>query len=197
MSEMLGRGGKTAAAASASGMSRNTVIKAEIEAREGVEPSDRLRAPGGGYKSLIDTLPGMLEALDELVHPGTRGIPMSRPRWTSKSSTKLAKDLVGQGFEVSSRMLDPDVMRRITNNRDLPAGTPTIAAQPVGQLHANRSVLYEHKSGGTPHKGARITIRSAYQLPQLATGAASRCPDLETTHQPPGIACFKVRPQKL
>ena len=28
---------------------------------------------------------------------------MSRLRWTSKSSTKLADDLVGQGFEVSAR----------------------------------------------------------------------------------------------
>ena len=30
---------------------------------------------------------------------------MSLLRWTSKSSTKLAEDLVGQGFEVSSRMV--------------------------------------------------------------------------------------------
>ena len=45
----------------------------------------------------------MLEALDELVYPETRGNPMSRLRWTSKSSTKLADELVRQGFEVSSR----------------------------------------------------------------------------------------------
>ena len=102
MSEMLGRGGKTAVA-TASGMSRNTVIKAEGEVRAGIEPSDRLRAPGGGDKSLIDTQPGLLQALDELVNPETRGNPMSKLRWTSKSSTKLADDLVGQGFEVSPR----------------------------------------------------------------------------------------------
>jgi hypothetical protein len=42
MSEMLGRGGKTAVAL-ASGMSRNTVIKAEGEVRAGIEPSERLR----------------------------------------------------------------------------------------------------------------------------------------------------------
>jgi transposase len=102
MSEMLGRGGKTAVA-EASGMSRNTVIKAEGEVRAGVEPSTRLRAPGGGDKSLLDTQPGLLEALDELVNPETRGNPMSRLRWTSKSSTKLATELVEQGYEVSSR----------------------------------------------------------------------------------------------
>ena len=102
MSEMLGRGGKTAVA-EASGMSRNTVIKAEAEVEAGISPSSRLRAPGGGDKSLLDTQPGLLEALDELVNPETRGNPMSKLRWTSKSSTKLADELVDQGFEVSSR----------------------------------------------------------------------------------------------
>jgi hypothetical protein len=100
--EMLGRGGKTAVAA-ASGMSRNTVIKAQAEVTAGIEPSARLRAPGGGDKPLIDKQPGLLTALDELVHPQTRGNPMSLLRWTSKSSTKLAGELVGRGFDVSSR----------------------------------------------------------------------------------------------
>jgi transposase len=101
-SGMLGRGNK-AAVARASGMSRNTVIKAEAEIEAGIEPTGRLRAPGGGDKSLLDSQPGLLEALDELVNPETRGNPMSKLRWTSKSSTKLAAELVGQGFEVSSR----------------------------------------------------------------------------------------------
>jgi hypothetical protein len=100
--EMLGRGGKSAVAA-ASGMSRNTVIKAEGEVAAGIEPSARLRAPGGGDRLLIDKQPGLLEALDELVHPETRGTPMSLLRWTSKSSTNLAEDLARRGFEVSSR----------------------------------------------------------------------------------------------
>ena len=100
--ELLGRGGKTAVAV-ASGMSRNTVIKAQAEVEAGLEPSDRLRAPGGGDKLLIDKQPGLLEALDELVHPDTRGNPMSLLRWTSKSSTRLATELGGRGFDVSSR----------------------------------------------------------------------------------------------
>src|ERR1039457_7608844 len=102
VAEMLGRGGKTAVA-EASGMSRNTVIKAEREVIEGLGPTDRLRAPGGGDKPLTDKQPGLLGALDNLVHPSTRGNPMSLLRWTSKSSTKLAAELVRQGYEVSSR----------------------------------------------------------------------------------------------
>jgi Rhodopirellula transposase DDE domain len=100
--EMLGRGGKTAVAV-ASGMSRNTVIKAEAEVVAGIVPADRLRAAGGGDKPLIDKQPGLLEALDALVHPETRGNPMSLLRWTSKSSTKLAAELFNRGFDVSSR----------------------------------------------------------------------------------------------
>ncbi len=52
---------------------------------------------------MTDKQPGLLEALDELVHPETRGNPMSLLRWTSKSSTKLAEELTRKGFEVSSR----------------------------------------------------------------------------------------------
>ena len=100
MAEMLGRGGKTRVA-EASGMSRNTVIKAQGEVEAGIEPTLRLRAPGAGAKSVIETQPGLLEALDELVHPDTRGTPMSLLRWTSKSTANLARELVRQGFKVS------------------------------------------------------------------------------------------------
>ena len=101
-SGMFGRGGKTAVA-SASGMSRNTVIKAEAEVASGIVASERLRAEGGGDKPLIDKQPGLLAALDELVHPDTRGNPMSLLGWTSKSSTHLAGELVARGYDVSSR----------------------------------------------------------------------------------------------
>jgi hypothetical protein len=44
---MLERGGKSAVA-SASDMSRNTVIKVEREVEDGSEPSERLQTQGGG-----------------------------------------------------------------------------------------------------------------------------------------------------
>ena len=46
MAEGLGRGGKSAVA-EASGMSRNTVIKAEREVSEGIEP---IGAPAGARR---------------------------------------------------------------------------------------------------------------------------------------------------
>ena len=85
--ETLGRGGKTAVA-EASGMSRNTVIKAEREVSGGLEPSGRLRTPGD--RPLTDKQPGLLAALDNLVHPETRGDPMSLLRGTSKWTFALS-----------------------------------------------------------------------------------------------------------
>ena len=101
---LLGRGGKTKVA-DAAGMSRNTVIRATVEVEEGVEPTDRQRAVGGGDKPAIDKQPGLLAALDELVHPSTRGNPMSLARWTSKSTYELADELVRQGYTVSAELV--------------------------------------------------------------------------------------------
>jgi len=98
--EMLGRGGQ-ARVTVASGASRSTVIAGMKEVKTGVGPSDRVRAAGAGPKRLVDTQPGLLEALDELVNPETRGNPMSLLRWTSKSVAKLTKDLVRQGYSLS------------------------------------------------------------------------------------------------
>src|SRR5947207_2074056 len=98
--DMFGRGGQ-ARVSEASRMSRSTVIAGMKAVAGGAVRSGRVRAPGAGAKSRVDTQPGLLEALDELVHPETRGNPMSLLRWTSKSTAKLARDLVRRGFEVS------------------------------------------------------------------------------------------------
>jgi transposase len=134
--ELLGRGGKTAVA-EASGMSRNTVIKAAAEVALGIEPSDRLRLAGGGDKPLTDKQPGLLEALDELVHPETRGNPMSLLRWTSKSSTKLADELERKGFEVSSRT----VLRLL---HQLGYSLQANAKVTEGRQHADRDAQFRY-----------------------------------------------------
>ena len=62
-SEMLGHGGKSQVAV-ASGMSRNTVIKAEGEVVAGIAPSVRQRPMVGGDKLAEVKQPGLLKALD-------------------------------------------------------------------------------------------------------------------------------------
>ena len=94
--------GNKTAVAEAAGMSRNTVIKAEAEVAEGMEPQERQRPPGAGQKPITESQPGILEDLDLLVHPETRGDPTSLLRWTSKSTYKLADELVRQGYKVSA-----------------------------------------------------------------------------------------------
>ena len=79
----------------------------------------------------------MLEALDELVYPETRGNPMSKLRWTSKSSTKLADELVRQGFEVSSR----SVLRLL---HKLGYSLQANAKVSEGRQHPDRDAQFNH-----------------------------------------------------
>src|ERR1035438_9031459 len=44
---------------------------------------------------------GLQDALDALVEPETRGDPMTRLRWTTKSTRNLADELGRQGHQVS------------------------------------------------------------------------------------------------
>ena len=99
-----GHGG-VKAIADAAGLSRRTVERAVHELRGQCAPcpDGRLRRPGGGRKALSVCTPSLVQALDELVDPVTRGDPMSPLRWTSKSTEKLARELNAKGHVVSAR----------------------------------------------------------------------------------------------
>jgi len=85
-----------------------TVLSQPVqEVRGGVEPSDRQRSAGGGDKPTIDKQPGLLEALDALVWPETRGHPMSPLRWTLTSTYELARQLTAKGFTASAERYAP------------------------------------------------------------------------------------------
>ena len=63
----------------ASGVSRVTVTAGVAELEAGLESSPgRVRRAGGGRKPLTEKDPGLLDALDALVEPHTRGDPMTR-----------------------------------------------------------------------------------------------------------------------
>jgi len=134
MVEALGRGGQ-ARVAEASGMSTSTVNKAVHEVRAGVEVSDRRRAPGGGAKPAIETQPGLLESLDELVYPETRGTPMSDLRWTSKSTYELADELVRRGFQASA-----ELVRRLLHQMGYSLQAPAKAKE--GTSHPDRDAQF-------------------------------------------------------
>jgi transposase len=136
MAKVLGRGGKTAVA-EASGLSRNTVTKAVAEVIVGIEPSDRLRPPGAGDKPAIEKQPGLLEALDELVHPDTRGTPMSGLRWTLKSTYQLSRDLTERGFSASA-----ELVRRLLHQMGYSLQAP--AKQLEGTAHPDRDGQFRY-----------------------------------------------------
>lgn len=97
----LGHGG-ISLVARASGVSRVTITAGVGELEAGQDPMPgRARRPGAGRKPLAETDPGLLEALEALVEPVTRGDPMSRLRWTAKSTRHLAEELERQGHGVS------------------------------------------------------------------------------------------------
>jgi len=109
--------------------------------------SDRLRARGASAKPAIDKQPGLLEALDELVEPTTRGTPMSGLRWSAKSTYQLAlrssclggtpRQRVGASpMAVRRQLADAGVMKTLTHARHLADQTPASRNRYVDFLRA-------------------------------------------------------------
>ena len=146
----LGRGG-VSLVAKAAGVSRTTIYAglAELEAaskasrKRGAasaaasEPARRVRAAGGGRKKLIDLNPGLLESLDALVEPTSRGDPMSPLRWTCKSTTRLAKELNVMGHAVSQRTVC-DLLARLNYSLQ------SVRKTREGSHHEDRDAQFHH-----------------------------------------------------
>jgi hypothetical protein len=104
-SQMLGHGG-SAAVARASGSSAQVVGRGRAELEAGAEVTDRVRRAGAGRPAAEAAQPGIEQALDALVEPGTRGDPMSPLRWTTKSTRTLADELTRVGFRCSYALVN-------------------------------------------------------------------------------------------
>jgi len=136
VARLVGRGG-IVAVAEATGMSRSTVQKAVGEIDAGVEVSVRVRPPGAGRPKAIDAQPGLLLALDELVDPESRGDPMCRLRWTTKSTRTLAAELRAQGFEIS-HVTVAQLLHQMGYSLQAPA------KENEGAQHADRDAQFRH-----------------------------------------------------
>ena len=100
VAQRLGRGGIKQVAA-AVGVDRDTVSQGVKGLRAGPVADGRIRVAGAGRPPVTRSVPGVVEALENLVEPVTRGDPESPLRWTNKSTTKLAEQLTRQGFAVA------------------------------------------------------------------------------------------------
>ena len=97
----LGRGG-ISAVSRACGLSRKAITKGIKEIESGsAPPPGRVRRPGAGRKKITECDPALVEALEHLIEPETRGDPESPLRWTCKSTRTLAAQLTRQEHKVS------------------------------------------------------------------------------------------------
>lgn len=99
--------GGVSAVSDATGMSRNTIRRSvqELEPRKKKPKAvveARLRRKGGGRKRLTESDPGLLDALEVLVEPMSRGDPQSALRWTCKSTARLAEELTRQSHPIGA-----------------------------------------------------------------------------------------------
>ncbi len=103
--QFLGRGGKQRVAKLA-GVSRVRIDKGIAELASGeVRQEDssvkKIRKPGAGRKRHEESQEGLMEALEAIVNPHTRGDPMKVLLWSSKSLRKIEKALKEKGYVVS------------------------------------------------------------------------------------------------
>jgi hypothetical protein len=104
----LGYGGQSIVA-EATGLSRRTIYTGiqELQRPTDNEPKrkEQVRHSGGGRKALTENDSDLLNALEALVEPTSRGNPESPLRWSCKSLRELALTLNKQGHSISYRQV--------------------------------------------------------------------------------------------
>lgn len=97
----LGYGG-ISTVSKASGLSRKAIGHGIEDIKNGFcPPEGRLRRVGAGRKKIEANDPKLLEALNQLIEPETRGDPESPLRWICKSTRTLAAQLTKQKHPIS------------------------------------------------------------------------------------------------
>ena len=92
----------------ATGIARSTIQRglAELSDEAGLAvPPERVRRAGGGRKSLSVTDTTLLNDLQSLVDPVTRGDPMAPLLWTAKSLRRLAAELQALGHRIGHNVV--------------------------------------------------------------------------------------------
>jgi hypothetical protein len=126
MASRQGRGG-IEQFARITGLSPKT-IRRGIRENRCPDPDDthRVRRPGGGRKRIEDDDPAVVQARDGLLQDITAGDPMSRWKWTHRSTRTLARALHRQGFRIGYRTVVRLLHQRqysLRTNRKCLAGT--------------------------------------------------------------------------
>lgn len=173
----LGRGG-IAAVVQATGLSDRTIRTGlkELSQRTGLSP-DRQRRVGGGRKPRSCEHPQLLQALDEMIAPSSRGDPTNPLRWTCKSTRILAAQLQSQGYPVSA-----STVRQLLN--DLGYTLQANRKTREGRQHPDRDAQFEYIN-------ARVKARKRRGEPALSVDtkkkeALGNKSNRGTTYEPKG-----------
>lgn len=120
------------------GTSADTVRRGRAEITGGQVPAvGRSRKPGGGRKRAEAHDDQLIDALDKLIEPTTRGDPESLLRWTTISTRKLAAALQEQGHQVSDY-----VVRRLL--KELGYSLQANQKTSEGSQHPDRNAQFEY-----------------------------------------------------
>jgi len=136
----IGRGGITQVSA-VSGVSRVTITRGMSEINsEGYQAKaqSRSRKKGGGRKPLETKNPDILNELEKLLEPHTKGNPMNPLKYSSKSMRHLESALLEKGYKVSDTVIS-EMLKKLgyslqSNKKDLA----------IKASHPDRDAQFEH-----------------------------------------------------
>ena len=138
-----------------SGISRVTITQGMNEINsEGYQPQaqTRLRKKGGGRKRIETKTPEIIQILEELLEPYTKGDPMNPLKWSSKSTRALEAALEQKGYIVSdttiAEILKTQGYSLQSNKKNLPI-TPSHPDRDAQFEYINKAAL-EYMRAGEP-----------------------------------------------
>ncbi len=122
----------------ACGLSRKAIAKGIVEIQEGImPPTGRIRCSGAGRKTITESDPRLLGALEAMIDSQTRGDPESPLRWICKSTRTIAAQLAKKKHPVShakvAQILN-DLNYSLQSNRKTEEGTD----------HPDRDAQFRH-----------------------------------------------------
>jgi hypothetical protein len=103
-SQELGYGG-VSVVSRATGLSRTTITqgyKEIIAKKPDVNYEERQRKEGAGRKKLISSDTRLIHALEDILEESSAGDPMSRLKWTCKSTRNISEILTKKGISISN-----------------------------------------------------------------------------------------------
>lgn len=132
--------GGISAVARATGISRTTILTGIKEINTVDSTTDNpieIRKKGGGRKKLTELDGTLLQDLESLIDPLTRGDPESPLRWTCKSTQRLSEEMKLKGHRVSARKIAELLY-------DLEYSLQANAKTKEGTSHPDRNAQFEY-----------------------------------------------------